>query len=104
MVYERQLLQPVRNWGIFGDVFIFVEEGQPKKVQIVKLRKEEPATLFTFNLNIKEIDVKLVKSSADRLDYEFASSIDHQYVAYSHGYLLYGTRKVIHFMEIASII
>ena len=32
MVYERQLLQPVRNWGIFGDIFIFVEEGQPKKV------------------------------------------------------------------------
>ena len=32
MVYERQLDKPVQDWGIFGDVFIFVEEDDPKLV------------------------------------------------------------------------
>ena len=58
MVYERQLDKPVRDWGIFDDVFIFVEEDHPKQVQVVKLRREEPATLFTLKLKMKRLEGK----------------------------------------------
>ena len=53
MVFERQLVKPIRNWGIFGDIFIFIEEDNPKTVQMLVLRKEQPATIFTLNLNIQ---------------------------------------------------
>ena len=50
MVYERQLDDPVRNWGIFENQFVFQEEGKPCNIFLLQLRNGNPATLYKFKL------------------------------------------------------
>lgn len=50
MVFERPVSEPVINWNISGDTFIFQECGRESSVYVVKLESNVTPAVFEFKL------------------------------------------------------
>ena len=50
MVFERPLVEPVVNWNISDDIFIFIESNENPVVHVVKLYQDKTPVVFKFNL------------------------------------------------------
>ena len=54
MVFEKSLRQPISNWNISGDKFLFQESKDSEYVHIVKLFLDEQPYLFRFKLPLED--------------------------------------------------
>ena len=50
MVFEKALQQPVCNWNISGNVFLFQEKTDSSDIFLLRLYKDQQAVLFKFKL------------------------------------------------------
>ena len=50
MVYERKLRQPISNWNISENKFIFQESKDVPIIYVVRLFLDKPPYIFKFNL------------------------------------------------------
>ena len=49
-VFERSLENPVSNWNINGDIFMFQENSEDLDIWIVKLKNNKKAFVYRFRL------------------------------------------------------
>ena len=59
MLFERQLHKQLKNWGIYGDIFIFEENSDDTRlnnITLLKLRKDAKATLITLKIEHAKYD------------------------------------------------
>ena len=49
-VFERALENPVSNWNINGDIFMFQENSEDLDIWIVKLKNNKKAFVYRFRL------------------------------------------------------
>ena len=54
MVFEKSLRQPISNWNISGDKFIFQETKESDYIHIVKLFLDKQPYLFRFKLPLHD--------------------------------------------------
>ena len=50
MVFERSLNQPVANWNISGDIFMYQEDSKDSHIWLIKLYKQKSPHIFKITL------------------------------------------------------
>ena len=107
MLYERQLHRKLKNWGIFGDIFLFQEDNNRDDICFLKLRKDAPATLFTLeidsnkwiNENLKDGSLRReIKENEKRFD---RANMKHQMICYTKNHIFMGFKDKIFYFDIS---
>ena len=107
MLYERQLHRKLKNWGIFGDIFLFQEDNNKDDICFLKLRKDAPATLFTIevdsnkwiNENLKAGSLRReIKETEKRFD---RFNMKHQMICYTKDHIFMGFKDKIFYFDIS---
>ena len=65
MVFEKPLREPISNWNISGDKFLFQENHTSTSVFVVRLFMDRPAIIFKFNLP-EDVHKNRINSYYDR--------------------------------------
>lgn len=99
LVYEKQLSDRPSDWNISTDKFVFMEQGIPDKVSVVKLELCKRPTLFEFSLP-KDIADNVAAAYRKDATNDRASDIT-RHVDFLDGYILIAAGRQLSFADIS---